>query len=235
MIVSLVALLAYVFPTMSQWLQLDFDAVARGQWWRIWTGHLTHYDGGHLFWDLLMFATLGAVCERRHPSLFLPAILLIVAVISVSIGLFCDGITLYRGLSGLDTGLFVWFVGDQCRECSFRGERVFAMLWLMPVVGLIGKLIFEATTGQTLFVDSTAFTPLVESHIAGATIGLMCSRTQFRDDSSSRPIDPQTSSSQIVSCDVGLRIDQEHEHCVAERERGNRRGCPRKGVPSATT
>ena len=201
-IVSVVVVLAYVFPTMSQWLQLDFDAVAQGQWWRIWTGHLTHYDGGHLFWDLLMFATLGAACERRHPSLFLPAILLIVAVISASIGLLCDGISSYRGLSGLDTGLFVWFVGDQCRQCCFRRERFAAMLWLMPVVGLIGKLLFEATTGQTLFVDSTAFTPLVESHIAGATIGLMCIGTQFQDDSSSRQIESQTSSSQIVICEI---------------------------------
>jgi rhomboid family GlyGly-CTERM serine protease len=174
-LISLVALLAWANPTLSQWLELDYSLVSSGQWWRIWTGHLTHYDGTHLFWDLLMFAVLGAACERGHPRLFVPAVAVIIAGITVAIGLCCEEISVYRGLSGLDTGLFVWFVADQCRRCCTDRDPVAAIIWLFPVVGLIGKLVFEAATGQTLFVDSSTFTPLVESHLAGAAIGLMCS------------------------------------------------------------
>jgi rhomboid family GlyGly-CTERM serine protease len=173
-IVSLLALLAYANPALTQSLQLDFSAVTSGQWWRIWTGHLTHYDGQHLFWDLLMFAVLGAACERQHPRLFAAAIALMIAGISTAIGFVCEDVSVYRGLSSLDTALFVWFITDQVRQSILGRDPVAAFLWLAPGVGLIGKLLYEATTGQTLFVDATNFTPLVESHLAGVVMGLLC-------------------------------------------------------------
>ena len=173
-IVSLLALLAYANPALTQWLQLDFSAVTSGQWWRIWTGHLTHYDGQHLFWDLLMFVVLAAACERQHPRLFAPAITLMIAGISATVGFVCEE-SVYRGLSSLDTGLFVWFIAGQVRQSILGRDRVTALLWLVPGVGVVGKLLYEATTGQTLFVEATTFTPLVEAHLAGVMSGLICS------------------------------------------------------------
>jgi rhomboid family GlyGly-CTERM serine protease len=152
--------------------------VETGQWWRIWTGHLTHYDVDHLFWDLLMFVVLGAACERKHSRLFAPAIVLMIAGISTAIGLVCEGVTVYRGLSSLDTALFVWFLADQVRHALVVDrDRMSAALWLVPAAGLVGKLLYEATTGQTLFVEATTFTPLVEAHLAGVVAGLLCSLT----------------------------------------------------------
>lgn len=171
--IAAISLFAFAFPSLSQQLQLDFNLVQEGEWWRVWTGHMTHYGGGHLFWDLLMFVALGAACEKNHSSRFAPALALMAVGISATIGLCCNEIDTYRGLSGLDTGLFVWFVTDQARRCWRATERLSAAFWLMPCLGLVGKLIFEAVTGQTLFVDSSHFTPLVESHLAGAMIGLL--------------------------------------------------------------
>ncbi|WP_068141380.1 rhombosortase [Roseimaritima ulvae] len=165
------ALLAFASPTLTAWLQLDFAAVADGQWWRIITGHMTHFGGHHLFWDLLMFVVLSAACERQHRRHFGIATLLMMAGISLAIRFFCDDIAVYRGLSGLDTGLFVWFVSDQCRQSLRQCDRLATLLWLAPLIGLVGKLLFEAITGQTLFVDSSTFEPLVEAHLAGAAIG----------------------------------------------------------------
>lgn len=189
-LVSLVAVVAWATPSLSLWLELDYGLVASGQWWRIWTGHLTHYDGNHLFWDLLMFAVLGAACERQHPRLFAPAVAVIVAGISLAIGLCCEQVSVYRGLSGVDTGLFVWLVADQVRQCLADRDVLAAVSWLLAVAGLIGKLVFEAATGQTLFVDSSTFDPLVESHLAGAAIGFLCSGIARGDpisESLSRP------------------------------------------------
>ena len=177
--VSALALVAWACPTLTLWLQLDFKAVADGQWWRIWTGHLTHYDGNHLFWDLIMFVVLAGACEHRHRRRFALALTVMVAVISASIGYFCDQVSVYRGLSGIDTGLFVWFVADQCHDCWRSRDRVSALLWLSLSMGLIGKLLYEVTTGQILFVDASGFTPLVESHLAGAAIGLVCYSSLF--------------------------------------------------------
>lgn len=175
MLASLAALLAYASPTLTQWLQLDFAAVAQGQWWRIWTGHLTHYGGQHLFWDLLMFAVLGAACEQKHRLVFVPLVGGMTMGVSMAIFWFCPEVLVYRGLSGVDTGLFVWFLAGQCEECWLARERFAAGLWLVPGVGLIGKLLYEAATGKILFVNAEAFTPLVEAHLAGAALGLMCS------------------------------------------------------------
>ncbi len=173
--VSSMALLCWANPTVTEWLQTDFTAIAGGQWWRTWTGHLTHYDGNHLLWDLLMFAGLGAACERRHGVTFGPVMVAMMTVISAAIAKYCPQIEVYRGLSGLDTGLFVWFVADQFRDCRRDQQWLTAVIWLLPGVGLIGKLLYEAVTGQTLFVNSSDFTPLVQSHLAGALVGLLLS------------------------------------------------------------
>ena len=156
-------------------LQVDFQAIAGGQWWRIWTGHLTHFDGNHLFWDLMMFAGLGAVCERRHPKQFKLAMMVMAACITAWISMACEEITLYRGLSGIDTGLFVWFVADHAIDAWQRRDRFSSLMWAVPCAALMAKLIYEAKTGQTLFVDSSGFTPLVQSHLAGAVVGLTLS------------------------------------------------------------
>lgn len=170
-----IALIAWAFPEIGQSMQLDFGAVADGQWRRIWTGHLTHYDGNHLFWDLMMFAILAAACEYRHRRVFAVAVPIMFAMISASIAFFCRDITIYRGLSGIDTGLFVWFVADQARGSWRNGDRSSTVMWLSLGLGLVGKLLYEITTGEILFVDASGFTPLVESHLAGATAGLIAS------------------------------------------------------------
>lgn len=160
-------------PSLASALELNFESVADGRWWQLITGHFTHYDGNHLFWDLLMFVGLGFACEQRHGKWFAPAILVTMLAIAAGIRLFCPDITTYRGLSGLDTGLFVWFVADQCRDRIKEADYKAMLLWLVPSLGLLGKMVFEAVTGQTLFVDSSGFVPLVESHLAGAVAGLI--------------------------------------------------------------
>ena len=174
-LVSITALLAYALPPLAAGLQLDLALACEGQWWRFWTGHITHYDGNHLFWDLVMFVVLGAACENRHPRRFATALALMMAGVSAAITVFPDEIVAYRGLSGVDTGLFVWFAADQIRQSIAVRDRLVAAIWIVPCVGLIAKLIWESMSGQMLFVDSASFRPLVESHLAGAVIGALSS------------------------------------------------------------
>lgn len=171
--VSLVALLIHFVPALNEFFQLDFDAVAGGQWWRIWTGHLTHFGREHLFWDLLMFVGLAGACERTCPRQMPTAVALMAAGISLAVGLFCADVGTYRGLSGIDTGLFVWFAGMRSLKSLDDRDPFSGLLWAVPFAGLIGKLLFELATGQTLFVDSSGFVPLVESHLAGVVIGIL--------------------------------------------------------------
>ena len=162
-------LVVFFNPILTGWLQLEFAAVSNGQFWRVLTGHITHYDTPHLFWDLLMFGVLAGLCERAHPKIF--PWLLGLSALSISAVVACTGTVVYRGLSGVDTALFVWIAADQIRSSLQSNDRLTASIWMLPIFGLVGKLIFETATGATLFAQSSSFNPLVESHLAGVVAG----------------------------------------------------------------
>jgi rhomboid family GlyGly-CTERM serine protease len=170
--VASVAVVAFAIPGVTESLQFDIEKAFCGEAWRIITGHLTHYGRSHLFWDLLMFVVLGAVCERRSGAFYGPALAMMAVVISAAIVICCPQIGVYRGLSGLDTGLFAWFVTDQAVRSVRMREWTPAGIWLAMGGGLLCKLGFEWATGSTLFVDSEGFMPLVQSHIAGLITGV---------------------------------------------------------------
>lgn len=173
--IAALAIASMAIPGLTECFETDFALMRDGQWWRAITGHWTHYDISHVFWDLLMFVVLSAACERRCSRGYLPWMIASLATITWVVGWSCPEITHYRGLSGIDTGLFVWVAGDFVRSSLGRKERWRGLGGVVAIVGLVGKLIYEARTGQTLFVDSSTFTPLVQSHLAGAAIGLVTS------------------------------------------------------------
>jgi rhomboid family GlyGly-CTERM serine protease len=166
------AILTALSPQLTHHFQLDFDLVREGQWWRLITGHFTHHGFSHLFWDLIMFVVLSTACEHRHRKLYPYCIGASLLLISTAIAVCCPTMQTYRGLSGIDTGLFVWFILDQVQSSRRANNRPVAIVSLFAVTGLFVKLIYELNTGNTLFVESDTFVPLVESHLAGATTGL---------------------------------------------------------------
>jgi len=173
MVTAVVTTVIFAFPALTASLQLDFDSVMSGQWWRLLSGHLTHYDGQHLFWDLLMFVVLGAICERQNKKLFGVFLVIMAIVVSLTVMFSSNGISEYRGLSGIDTGLFAWLTITQLRTCLNGRDRYFAAFWATSGLLLIGKLGFEMLTGDILFVQADGFKPIVESHLAGAAVGAL--------------------------------------------------------------
>lgn len=171
LVTAVVTVVIFAFPKLTNSLQLDFDSVAEGQWWRLMSGHLTHYGVQHLFWDLLMFVVLGAICERQNRKLFGWVFLSMATGVSLAVMFACTEVSEYRGLSGIDTGLFVWLIIDQLRACLAGRDRYGVAFWGIGGLLLIGKLIFEMVTGDILFVQTDGFKPLVESHLAGAVGG----------------------------------------------------------------
>ncbi|ELP29921.1 hypothetical protein RBSWK_06009 [Rhodopirellula baltica SWK14] len=91
--------------------------------------------------------------------------------ISATILLTCQDVTTYRGLSGIDTGLFVWFLAIQIRQSLADRDRTFTCFWTAAGILLLAKLGYEFTTGEILFVNAEGFQPLVESHLSGAVLG----------------------------------------------------------------
>lgn len=173
MVITVVTVAIFAIPSLTASLQLDFNSVAGGQWWRLLSGHLTHYDAQHLFWDLLMFVVLGAICERQNRKRFGVFLVIMATVVSIAVMFTCTGISEYRGLSGIDTGLFAWLTIGQLRTSLAERDRYFAAFWTMSGFLLMGKLGFEMMTGDVLFVQTEGFKPMLESHLAGAAVGAL--------------------------------------------------------------
>jgi rhomboid family GlyGly-CTERM serine protease len=185
--IAVASLITASVPALRSLFELNFALVADGQWWRVLSGHWTHYEVSHLFWDLMMFVALSAICEHRHRHWYAPAFVISLMLISAAIAITCPDISTYRGLSGIDTGLFVWFVADQIRISLRQGDKPTAAIAAMSGIALLGKLVYEAITGGTLFVDSSTFVALVESHLAGAACGLFAGLLSISDQRAKSP------------------------------------------------
>ena len=99
------------------------------------------------------------------------------AVVSLTVMHACGDISEYRGLSGIDTGLFAWLTISQLRKSLAGRDRYFTAFWIMNGFMLLGKLAFEMITGDVLFVQTDGFQPLLESHLAGAAVGILVAVT----------------------------------------------------------
>jgi rhomboid family GlyGly-CTERM serine protease len=152
-------------------LELDRAAVARGEVWRLLTGHWTHWTLDHLLWDALTFLLLAALCETRISR---RALLIAVAgsalLISAGVWVALPGLSSYRGLSGIDSALFVLLAVALLR----RESGAAAALAGVAVLLFLAKAAWEVGTGSTLFIDAAgSFVPVPLAHLLGGAWGLV--------------------------------------------------------------
>lgn len=164
------AIVAALIPGSGPLLQFDRSAIAAGEWWRVVTGHWVHWSPDHAFWDILVFAVLGPLTERRDRRRLLRFLGIALASTPLALVVFEPQIATYRGLSGLDTGLFTLLVADLFAESWRLGDRRRCIVLGLAGAALGGKTLFELLTGDTLFVQSreSDFVPLVSMHLVGA-------------------------------------------------------------------
>lgn len=172
--ISAAVVLIHKVPNFPAMLQLERSCLANGQWWRVLTGHLTHWSSDHLLWDLLMFGVLGFVIEHSGRCRFL--CLCCVSAIVISAGMLVGpySVATYRGLSGIDSALFVYFAVSLAVDArsgrSWSGRVVPSCL----LVAFVGKLAFETATNSPMFVDTTdsSFTVVPLAHVLGGVTGM---------------------------------------------------------------
>jgi rhomboid family GlyGly-CTERM serine protease len=154
-------------------LQFDRAAIAAGEVWRLATCYLTHFNGEHLLWDLLMFAALGALCEYRNATRMWACVAAGAAAVTATVYWWFPDVYFYRGLSGLDTALFTLLAIEMLHEARREQNRLQAYCVGGLLIGLAAKIAYESIGGQTIFVEQQAagFVPLVWDHIVGAAVG----------------------------------------------------------------
>jgi rhomboid family GlyGly-CTERM serine protease len=154
------------FP-LGGWLELDRAAVARGEVWRLLTGHWTHWTLDHLLWDSLAFLALAVFCEVRISRRRLLATVAGSALaVSAGVWFVLPEIARYRGLSGIDSALFMLLAVTILRETR-------SPLAAVAVAAFLAKAAWEVSTGSTLFTEAAgSFVPVPLAHLIGGAWGL---------------------------------------------------------------
>jgi membrane associated rhomboid family serine protease len=162
-------------------LQLEPD----GPLWQLLTCHFTHWTYEQLAWDAVAFLALGAACARRNRAAFHATLLASAILVPLAVLAFAPEVIAYRGLSGLDSALFVLLVlecgGGSHRSWLRQRSWRFAIEsggYAAALLGFIAKIAFEMHTGATVFAGSV--TPVPVAHIAGAVSALLVAAVYTR-------------------------------------------------------
>ncbi|MFT3869010.1 MAG: rhombosortase [Nibricoccus sp.] len=174
-IFTALALFVFRLAGWTEALEMNRIALAQGELWRLFTGHLTHFSADHLKWDLAVFVALGSLVELRSRRHFVAVLAGGALAISVGVWWLQPQFASYRGLSGVDSALFGYVAMDifliACAEKRY-GTVLIAGLALMLFVA---KTSFELVSGRTVFVDNSGgFAPVPLAHLIGAIVGGVC-------------------------------------------------------------
>lgn len=164
------AILIHLFG-WSALLEFDRRLISQ-QPWRLFTGHLTHFPGDHLGWDVALWVAFGCWAERLRPAVFRAATLAAAGLISLSVLLFQPQFDIYRGLSGLDSTAFAFVVTHLALHARETGNRRLMLVSAAALGGFVTKCAYEIATAGTVFVSGDGFEPVPLAHLVGAACGI---------------------------------------------------------------
>ena len=137
-------------------------ALAAGQWWRLWSGHLVHLDARHAAVNLAALALLAVAASRmRCLAALLGASALMMPLASLGLLLADPGLQWYAGLSGL---LHAWAAWLLLRHGGATGTAGLCLL--------AAKLLWETLPG-TAGAAGGSFPVALEAHRIGIVAGLL--------------------------------------------------------------
>jgi rhomboid family GlyGly-CTERM serine protease len=166
LLVALLVLAALMFGGEPWQMSLRFDraGLQQGQWWRLFTGHLVHFDVRHLLLDGAGVVLVWMLFARElSPLRWL--VVALVSMLAVDAGLWCfdPQIQWYVGVSGVLHG--IWAAGAIAG--LRRGDRTAA--WLLGL--LVIKLSVEQLYGPRAM--EPALPIVTQAHIYGAVGGAL--------------------------------------------------------------
>lgn len=170
------AILIHCVPAAIDALTYDRTAIAGGQVWRLWSGHLTHWSWNQLVWDLIPFAVLGGYCEWRSRARWFWLMVTAPFAVSLAVWLLAPGIPVYRGLSAIDSAFYALALG--CLLNRRSGQTIGSDKWIaiLAGAGFLAKILYELLTGGSVFVVSGGlFVALPLTHLIGFLTGLLVS------------------------------------------------------------
>jgi len=138
----------------------------------IFSCHLCHWSTSHVCWSLGTFLILGGVAEARDRRAFATCAFLAALAIPPTLAAFQPALGSYRGMSGIDSALFMLIAIDVVFG-SWRTRRRLALVAASLMGAFCLKILFEQFRHAAVFADSAGggFVPVPLAHITGAALG----------------------------------------------------------------
>jgi rhomboid family GlyGly-CTERM serine protease len=165
------AVAIFLLPGAGESLAWDRNDTGTVFWANALTAHLTHWDPAHLLFDLLAWMVLGTIIETHSRRLWCWTVGLSVPLVFLFVLLAAPDISVYRGLSGLDSALFTaaaLMIHDRAIK---RNDPGMAWITVGCIMALVSKIVWEWSTGSPVFARSGNFTAVPQAHLAGALAG----------------------------------------------------------------
>lgn len=158
-------------PAAREALGYQREALAAGQWWRMFTGNFVHLDLEHAVLNGLGLVLMWAVFARDYPPWRWLAIYL-GSALAVTTGLwfFSPQIQWYVGASGALHGVMTAGTLAHLRRADLDG-------WILAAF-IVAKLFYEQFVGALPFAGSPD--TVVDAHLYGALGGLVCALLMSR-------------------------------------------------------
>jgi rhomboid family GlyGly-CTERM serine protease len=164
--IVVVTIITYLSPVLTSILVYDRAAISTGQFWRLLSGHMVHFNDRHIVYNLTAFVLTAWILEAKtgHARFGLLCTFIMLAISVFLLNLKPKMIE-YGGLSGLVCGLFVYL---GLIEMGNRGP--WRMLWLPALLIIPLKIVFECYTGKSIlpYPQSLSFVPVWEGHAIGS-------------------------------------------------------------------
>lgn len=166
--VLVAATIVQACPAAQSALEFDRGGIAAGQWWRLASCNLVHFGWFNFAANVGAFAALCFVARRRGVNVT-PVVLPAAALVGAAVYLWADGVSVYRGLSGVSYALLAMLV----LHAAWRAGKAAAAAWIGVLALAAARSAFEAATGRSLLPTSlpagAGVAPV--SHLAGLATG----------------------------------------------------------------
>lgn len=161
-------------PHLSDSCEWNRLALSHGEVWRLVTGHFTHWTANHLVWDAVTFIACAAIIEQHSRRGLLMIFLGAAIAVSTALLLCTPDLARYRGLSGVDSALFVSAACLGLRDARAAMAPRLVALMVAALFGFALKTLAELATGQAFFVAADPVsTPVPLAHLVGGAVGAL--------------------------------------------------------------
>ena len=163
-----ILILASLEPYAGDLLRFDRHAIADGELWRLFSGHLVHLGWAHTFLNLTGLGLITIVFQQELEfKSDCTALLFCCAGTTLGIYYLSPTMIWYVGLSGALHGYFIYYL--------IKGYKVSPIIAALTLIIMVGKVIWE----QTPWGDTSSTEQLiggavaVDSHLYGSAAGII--------------------------------------------------------------